>query len=61
MNNEPKICPLMSNKLNYQYCIDDCNFYDEYVGCWIKFFMMETLDGVSNIENLADRILRRDK
>ncbi len=49
MNKEAKICPFMSSTMNYQYCIDKCNFYDQYVGCLIKYSFQELHNNSENI------------
>lgn len=60
MNNKVKICPFMSSKMNYQYCIDECNFYDQYVGCLIKFHLQEIHNDTSNIGTIVQDIRLKD-
>ncbi|MBS4535174.1 hypothetical protein GOQ29_06010 [Clostridium sp. D2Q-14] len=59
MSDKPKICPFMSSKMNYQYCIDECNFHDEYVGCLIKFNIQEISNSSSKSENIIQAIYEK--
>ena len=59
MTNQAKICPFMSSKMNYQYCIDECNFYDEYVGCLIKYDLQEVSNTAYRTESLIRLVLEK--
>lgn len=59
MSSQGKICPFMSSKMKYQYCIDECTFYDEYVGCLIKFDLQGISNSSSRIETIVTAILEK--
>lgn len=54
-----KICPFMSRKMNYQYCIEECAFYDTYVGCYIMFTLNQINTNSENINFTIQDIVRR--
>lgn len=59
MDSKAKICPFMSNALKYQYCIEECNFFDVYVECLIKYTLQELHNDSENIKLSIQDIVRR--